>query len=418
MNLDFDSNELWTWNFNDAFNDIVNHRYTDYCFKGGRGSCKSSFVSICIIILIVLFPDINAVILRKYKDTLRTSVFEQMQWAISKLGLDDKFKCTVSPMVITYLPTGQLIHFRGCDNPTKIKSIKVKKGYIGIVWFEESSEFSPADIRSVKQSAERGGTKFWIFDSYNPPVSARNWKNADALISNPNRLMHTSDYRTVPSEWLSEAFIYDAEHLLKTNKRLYDNEYLGIATGTGLNVFENITIRKITQNEIDNFDWKYRGIDWGYFPDPFMFVEMSYSVKTKTLYIYDELQLRKHGNLQASEKLKEHLTAKHGDNYNNIQITGDNTDKDINDFRSYGWDIRSAIKGGNSVENGFKWLQSLDAIIIDNERCPNASKEFTEYEYEQDRNGNILTGYPQGQEDHAMACVRYALECIWRKRGL
>lgn len=85
-----------------------------------------------------MFPKVNALVCRKYSNTLRDSVFEQLQWAIEKLGLY-QFKCTVSPMKIEYLPTGQQIIFRGVDKPVKLKSLKLKSGYFGILWFEEST---------------------------------------------------------------------------------------------------------------------------------------------------------------------------------------------------------------------------------------------------------------------------------------
>ena len=424
------SSELWPYNFNDAFRAITLHAYTDYTFRGGRGSCKSTTISEFILLLLMQHRSIHVLAARKYQNTLRDSVYAQFLWSISKLGLDTYFKCTTSPLQITYRPTGQKIYFRGCDDPVKIKSIKTENGYIGILWLEESSEFTPDEVRSIKQSVERGGDKFWIIDSYNPPVSARNWKNVEVATPNPHRYLHTSDYRTVPVSWLSEAFIYEAESLRNTNKRLYDNEYLGIATGTGLNVFDNIVERRIEPAELLTYEWHYQGIDWGYFPDPFMYAGMSYSSGKHELYLYDELCLRKCGNEKASNLLFAHLSAQQAElkkidnrmndyNVKDDLITADNAEpKSVADFREYGWNIRGDIKGKGSVDAGYKWLQSLNAIVIDRTRTPNAAAEFTQYEYNTDRNGNVLTGYPQGQEDHYMSATRYGMEPVWKRRGM
>ena len=93
-------------NYDDILFDVLEHRHTHYIFKGGRGSCKSSFVSIAIILLMTRPEnrDKHCIIFRKTANTLRDSVFSQMQFAISALGLDADFKCTVSPMKITYVP--------------------------------------------------------------------------------------------------------------------------------------------------------------------------------------------------------------------------------------------------------------------------------------------------------------------------
>lgn len=399
-------------NFDELLKDCIKHKHTFYTLLGGRGSTKSSFISIVIPLLIILNPDVNALITRKIAGTMRDSVYAQIQWGISKMGLEHLFEFKVSPMSITYKKTGQQIIFRGVDEPVKLKSLKCKRGYFGICWFEESAEFKPEEIRSVQQTVMRGGSKFWIFDSFNPPINATNWKNKEILEIKPNRLVHKSDYRTVPIEWLSQAFVDEAEYQAKHNEKLYLNEYLGEAVGSGDNVFDNIVVRAIADDEIKKFDRIYRGVDWGFYPDPFAYVEMYYSSKERTLYILRELTLHKHGNLQIQDKLLEFGCKK------TDRITADsNENKSIADFRSWGWDMKSAVKGAGSVEYGFKWLQSLNGIVIDNVRTPKALREFLEYSYDKDKDGNVISGYPEGQADHAMACVRYALEPVWRKKG-
>ena len=64
-----------------------------------------------------------------------------------------------------------------------------------------------------------------------------------------------------------------------------------------------------------------------------------------------------------------------------------------------------------------KWLQSLTAIVIDPERCPDTTREFTEYEYERDgKTGEVLQGYPDAANHHIDA-VRYGTNKIWKRRG-
>ena len=118
--------------------------------KGGRGSAKSSYLSIELVLQLLRHPSCHAVVLRKVANTLRTSVYAQVVWAIGVLGLAGRFKCTVSPMECIYLPTGQKILFFGLDDPGKLKSIKVPFGSIGVAWFEELDQFAgPEEVRSV-----------------------------------------------------------------------------------------------------------------------------------------------------------------------------------------------------------------------------------------------------------------------------
>ena len=439
--MTIDSNTLFAPVYNAAFRSILAHTKERYTFTGGRASCKSSFISICIVLLIVKKPEYNALIIRKTANTLRRSVFEQIVWAIRFLGLSSKFKIprsSTAALPITYTRKNgvtQSIIFAGSDDPEKIKSIKVASGYFAILWAEEKTEFSERDLQNIRISALRGGKTFYIFESYNPPSAVRHWCNAEARTIDKNRAIIHTTYKDIPAEWLGEAILHDIEHTKETNDRAYRNIYLGEATGTGLNVFENIELREITDKEIDTLEYFYYGIDWGYSPDPFMWVEMAYNARKATLYILDELRLIKHGNLQAHEALKEKLLRKfpdakkyeHADgrvtyDFMNDRIRADTDAKDIADFFTYGWNILMAEKGrfrgelGRKV--GYKWLQSLDKIIIDPVRTPRAADEFTLYEYQIDkRTGDILSGYPEGQPDHAMAAVRYAMADVYRYAG-
>ena len=418
------SNSIFARVYNSTFRHICTHKYERYTFTGGRASCKSSFISLVIVILIVMFPNYNALIIRKTANTLRRSVFEQIVWAINKLGLAGRFKIPKSQtaaLPITYTRKDgrtQYIIFAGSDDPEKLKSIKVAQGYFAILWVEEKTELKPQELQNIKISALRGGDKYYIFESFNPPSATRHWCNAEALQDDPNRLVIHTTYEDIPREWLGDAILHDIEQTKKNNPKAYENIYLGIATGTGRNIFENITLREITDDEIGKFDYFYNGVDFGYYPDPFAFVAMSYNEKEARLYIFDELYLLKHGNFEAYNALKKHMEAQ-GQDIGRDRITADSAEpKSIADFRNFGADMRGAIKGRGSLEAGFKWLQSLHEIVIDPARAPHAADEFTLYEYEIDkRTGEIMTGYPQGQPDHALAAVRYALEEVWRHGG-
>lgn len=418
------SNTLFAKKYNNLFRWVMKHEYTEYTLTGGRGSCKSSFISLCIIILIVMFPQFNALIIRKNANTLRTSVYEQIIWAIERLGLRSRFKIPkseTSALPIVYNRKNgakQYIIFRGCDNPEKIKSIKIAQGYFGLIWFEEKTEFTPAEIQNVKVSAMRGGSQFYVFESYNPPSAKRHWCNTDARTPKKDRVVFHTTYLDIPREWLGEAILNEIEYTKQTNERAYRNMFLGEPTGTGQNIFENIELREITDEEINAFDYVYSGIDWGYYPDPFAYSTSSYNAAKQTLYIFDELYLNKRGNYEAFQDLTKHMEA-HGMSIATDRITADSAEpKSIADFRSWGANVRGAIKGIGSRDASFKWLQGLRRIVIDPARCPRIADEFTLYEHEIDkRTGEIMSGYPDGQPDHGIDTIRYALEQIWRHGG-
>lgn len=397
--------------FYDIAHDIFHHGHTHYDFSGGRGSLKSSTVSIIVPLLLVANPGTHALVLRKVANTIRDSVYAQYIWAIGELGMAAYWEAKVSPMELIYKPTGQKIMFRGADDPMKIKSIKVPFGYIAVTHFEEKDQFAGrAEIRNILQSTMRGGSVFWNFESYNPPISRDNWANKDSLEERADRLCHKSTYLQAPPEWLGQQFLDEAEHLKATDERAYQHEYLGVPVGTGGNVFENLELREITDEEISHFDRIYQGVDYGWFPDPFAFIRVHYDKTRETIYLIDEIYQNKLSNEQSAGMIK-------AKGYTDAYIICDSAEpKSVADFRAMGLPAKAAVKGPDSVAYGMKWLQRRK-IVIDRRRTPHAYDEFVNYEYDRDKDGNFISGYPD-EKNHLIDALRYAVEPISRRMGV
>ena len=399
--------------FHPMVRDIRKGNHSEYVLPGGRGSTKSSGISCIIPELIKNNPSMHALILRKVGNTIKDSVYAQMKWAIATLGLEQEFQFKKSPFEIIYKPTWQKIYFRGADDPLKIKSIKPEFGYIGILWLEELDQFAgPEEVRNIQQSAIRGGDKAYRFKSFNPPRSKNNWANEyteEAEFKNDSALVVRSTYKDVPEEWLGEEFISEAEHLKEVNPAAYENEYEGVANGNGGNVFDYLELREITDEEISHMDKIYQGVDWGLFPDPYAFIRSYYDKARETIYLIDEHYVNKEPNTVTADWIKEK-------GYNDYCIICDSAEKkSVNDYRDLGVFSRAAVKGPGSVEYGMKWLQKRK-IVIDRRRTPNAYNELTRYEYERDKDGNIISGYPDA-DNHIIDALRYSYEPVFMRRG-
>lgn len=409
--------------YDDALKDILSHRHTHYIFAGGRGSTKSSFIGgAAIPLLIMAHRDIHAVCFRKIGNTVKNSIYSEVVKGIFRLNLEHLFtipKQYQNPIVFN--PTGQRIYFMGLDEPAKVKSITTPFGYIGITWFEELDQFEGEnELRTVLQSTMRGGNLFWDFRSFNPPISRNNWANAyaeDAEEREDTRIIRNT-YLDVPPEWLGQQFIDEAELLKEINPRAYEHEYMGVPTGTGGDVFPNVSDLDMS-TLVDGvpmwrtFDKIYNGIDWGFALDPFRFVRMHFDRARLDLYIFAEYTTTKTRNEQVFDTLynDKKLISK------SELVTADSAEqKSIADFRAYGAFIRGAEKGPDSVRYGIKWLQGLRHIYIDKRRCPETYREFVDYEYETDKDGNFISAYPD-EDNHSIDATRYALEKYWKRRG-
>ena len=421
--------------YDDVLEDVLEHRHTHYVFPGGRGSTKSSFVGgVAIPLLIMQNPDIHATCFRKVANTIQTSIFPQVVWGIYKLGVEHLFKIPKTYSTpITYIPTGQKIMFFGLDDPMKVKSIKLPFGYIGITWFEELDQYAGEnELRTVTQSTMRGGERFWDFRTFNPPISKNNWANEYTedceIYRQDNTLVVRNTYLDVPVEWLGQQFIEEAEDLKAINPRAYEHEYLGHAIGTGGDVFQNVedfdtnVIVQVTDPVNGNpkevqlwqtFDNIYNGIDWGFALDPFHFARCYFDAKKLDLYIFGEYRTLKARNEVVFNRLYKELKMLSIDDL----VTADSAEpKSVADFKAYGAFIRGAEKGPDSIRYGIKWLQGLRHIYIDKRKCPNTWREFTQYEYEKDKDGNFISDYPDA-ENHSIDAVRYAMEKHYKRRG-
>lgn len=398
----------------EAHRDLKAGGHEVYWLKGGRGSAKSAFLSFEILLGMIRDENANALVLRRFGNTVKDSVFSQIIWAAEMLGIAGEFTSRTSPYELIRKGTGQRILFRGTDDPLKLKSIKLTKGYFKYLWCEELSEFrGMEDIRSVQQSVFRGVDRAYTLFSYNPPKTAGAWVNKEALNEKEakRRFILTTRYTNLPVEWLGRQFIEDAEELKAANELAYRNEYLGEITGTGGNVFENVEVRPITDDEIKTFGYTYMGMDFGWYPDPTVWVHVSYDAARHVLYIFDEYRVWKQPTYDVCQALKAKGVSAAG------EIIADSADpKAINDLRVYGLNVTGALKGPGSVRAGMRWLQARNKIVIDEKRCPETAREFVSYEYERTRDGSVIDGYPD-KDNHTIDAVRYALNRVWNIKG-
>jgi PBSX family phage terminase large subunit len=375
--------------------------------KGGRNSGKSTHKALKIIVEVMKHP-INALIIRKVENTMELSVFAQLLWAVNKLGVSEQWTGTKKPLRLTYTPTGQQIIFRGADNPTKIQSIKSEKFPIAIMWIEELMEFRTEDevlviLNSLLREELPDGLKYHALYSYNPPKQKSHWLNKkyNTAVTADNTYIHHSTYLDNP--YCSKQMIEEAERVKESSIQKYNWIYMGEPVGSGIVPFTNLEFREITDDEIKSFDNIKQGLDWGYAADPLAFGRWHYDKTRRILYAIDEIYQIKLSNRKVSDMLK----AKGYDR--DLTIADSAEPKSIAEMKTYNINIKGAKKGQGSVEFGEKWLDDLEAIVIDPNRTSHIAQEFESADYEVDRMGNTLNRLRDKDNHHIDGC-RYALE--------
>ena len=399
--------EVFNDNFKKFYSEVKKDSYLYYVLKGGRGSAKSTHIAFTLILEIIKKP-ITILCVRKVGNTLSESVYEQLKEAIEMLDLGHLFECKKSPLQIVYKPRGNKIIFRGADDPSKIKSIKISKFPLTTLWIEELAEFKTEEevstiVNSILRAELEEGLEYKIFYSYNPPKRKQSWVNKkyDTQFIADNTYVHHSTY--LENRHISKAFKEEANEVKKRNEFKYRHEYLGEPIGSGIVPFSNLEFRTITDEEIASFDNIRQGVDWGYATDPVAFVRLHYDKTRRRIYILDEFYEVKASNRRLSEVIKSR-------NYHyQLTVCDASEPKSKDELLTYGVKMICAKKGPGSVEFGEKWLDDLEAIIIDPKRTPNTCKEFENIDYQTDKDGNIKPRL-EDKNNHTIDAIRYALE--------
>lgn len=381
--------------------------------KGSRASKKSSTQSLKVITEIIENPNVNWLVVRKVERTLRDSCYAQLKWAIHRLKVDNFFKCSTSPLEITYKPTGQKILFRGLDDPLKVTSITVEVGSLCRLWIEEAYEITSEDAFDRLDESIRGqlpkGMYHQVVLTFNP-WSDRHWlKKRFFDEPSKNVLAMTTNYMC--NEFLSEADLVLFEEM-KKNPRRYRTAGLGewgIVEGL---VYENWEERVFDVHEI-SIRPSVRsafGMDFGYVNDPSTLFCGLIDTVAREIYVFDEMYEKGMSNEDILSKVSEM-------GYSKERIKADSAEpKSIAYLRKAGLTrIRAAKKGPDSIRAGISIIQDYKIII--HPRCVNFITEISNYTWDKDKFDNAINK-PIDDFNHLMDAMRYAMEDFDGRKGV
>ena len=372
--------------------------------KGSRASKKSKTTALWHIVKLIEYPLANVLVVRKTERTLRDSCYSDLKWAIQRLGLDSYFNCTVSPLEITYKPTGQKILFRGMDDPLKLTSISVPQGYICFCWIEEAYEINKESDFDMLDESIRGELPPGLFKrltiTFNP-WSERHWLKKRFFDKEDDSVLAlTTNY--LCNEWLDESDKALFERMKANNPRRYQVAGLGnwgIVDGL---IFENWKEEQFNIDDIKTNCESIFGLDFGYTNDPTALFCGLLDKVNKKIYVFDEIYEKGLSNAAIYQRVNDKGFSKE-------LITADCAEpKSIDELRSLGLRrITAAKKGKDSIMNGIQFIQDYEIII--HPKCVNFLTEISNYTWDKDKFGNAINK-PVDDFNHLMDAMRYAIE--------
>ena len=230
--------------------------------KGGRGSFKSSVISLKLVTMVKrwtqLNKKVNVVCILANKSDLHDTVYSQVIWALDVLDLADEYTYFKSPLRITHKLTGSTFYFYGADNPHKLKSNKVDN--IIAVWFEEVANMKGVDVFDqsipsfIRQKPPFVG-QVKVFFSYNPPRNPFEWINEWV-----EKCKQDSNYFVDTSTYLDDELGFTTDQQLALIERYKQNDYdyyrwlyLGEVIGLGTNVYNMDNFRSLADLPDDDY---------------------------------------------------------------------------------------------------------------------------------------------------------------------
>ncbi len=372
--------------------------------KGGKASKKSATTALNFIFRLMKYKNSNLLVVRQVMNTHRDSTFAQLKWAQEKLNVSHLWSNTVSPMEMTFIPTGQKILFRGFDDVLKLASTTVSKGYLNFVWIEEAFEIaSEEDFMKLDLSVPRGTVGDGLFKqttlTFNP-WSETHWLKK-RFFDNPSYDCDTFSTNYLINEFLDKTDINVFENMKKTNPKRYYVAGLGNwGISEGL-VYENFEVKSISIPKGEEDNWKnFFGLDYGYTNDPTAFVAFKANPISKQIYIFDEFYEKRMLNCDIASKIKEKGYAKE-------KIRADSAEpKSNDDLRRLGISrITPSVKGRDSILNGIAAINEYKITVAPN--CVNMARELSTYVYDDKRSENGLR-LPKDSDNHLCDALRYA----------
>ena len=377
--------------------------------KGSRASKKSKTTALNIITRMMQYPGANTLVVRKVFRTLKDSCFTELKWAINRIGVQAYWEVKESPLEMTYIPTGQKIYFRGLDDPLKVASITVERGFLCWCWVEEAYEITNEDDFNMLDESIRGaipeGTGLFkqITLTFNP-WNEKHWIKKRFYDRQDNGILAITTNYTC-NEWIDQSDLDVFENMKKNNPRRYRVAGLGEWGVTEGLVYENWKERAFTLDEVRGIP-TVCGLDYGYTNDPTAFFIGFIDQEHKKLYVWDEIYKTGLSNWKIFQEIQSAGYAKE-------TITSDSAEPKSNDeLAGYGLRIIPAVKGKDSVQHGIQYIQGFEITV--HPRCVNFITEISNYTWDKDKAGNAVN-IPIDGFNHLMDAMRYAVEKYSRR---
>lgn len=370
-------------------------------FYGGSSSGKSFFITDKIVL--DTLDGCNWLCCRNVANTIKRSVFNEITKSIASMGLTKHFSINRSDMIITCNLNDKQILFCGLDDVEKVKSITPQNGVLERIFIEEATEIKREAYLQLKKRL-RGRSKHskHIIMAFNPILKSHwiyqdffgGWQDDKNVYEDADKLILKTTYK-------DNIFLTAEDRRLledETDPYFYNVYTLGNWGILGNVIFKNWRVEDLKE-QIPQFDKIRCGMDFGFASDPNALLKVHLDKMRKKIYVFDEWYQT---GMTDDELLRVSKSF-----FGNQYVICDSAEPKTIDFLAMN-NVKAAgaVKGGDSINRGIRWLQGYE-IIID-VKCQNFKNEIEQYHWQEDKYGNAMAKAVDAH-NHLIDALRYAL---------
>jgi len=375
---------------------------------GGRGSAKSHSFASALVLRGVQRPT-RWLFCREIQKSLATSVHQLLRDKIDDHGLGAAYRVTKDGI---RGPNGTHFLFAGLrTNPDSIKSMEGLDG----AWVEEADRVSQASLDLLLPTVRKEGSEIWF--SWN----RRNESDpVDQLFLGgtppPGSIVRQVNWRDNP---FFPSVLREEMYWMKERDR---DKWAHVWEGEPLRLSEARVFKNWREDDLDDQvpeDCVARwGSDWGFSIDPTVLVKMYRW--GRTLYIAREAwkigceiddipSLFAGSDSHVPPRWENKRKHKGVEGVMSGQIVADSARPEtISYLRHRGFNIKGAIKGARSIEEGIEFINSHDVVVHPD--CKHVVNELDLYSYKVDKQTDEILPELEDKDNHTIDSIRYGLE--------
>lgn len=346
--------------------------------QGGTRSGKSYSALQWILVKALSESNIVISIVRKSFPSMRVSIMRDWQTILKELGIWSDEQWSATEHIYTF-DNGSMVEFMSIDSSEKRKGSA--RDYLFV---DECNELSREDwfqlfIRTRKKS----------IIAYNPSFGTNHYI-FNEIQTHPESDLFISTFKDNP--YLEQQLVEEIERLKEINPEYYKIYGLGLPGNNVGTIFSINLVEEVPENA----EFVAFGLDYGFTVDPTALVAIW--KRDKDIFI-DELVYQK-GMVTSdiANRLRELEVGRE-------EIWADSAEPRLNEeLYRLGFNVKPVRKGKDSIRLGIDLMMQYRLIVT--KRSSNIVKEFGEYVWMVDKNGNF-ENIPVDYSNHAIDAIRY-----------